>query len=141
MAKGDSVCTYKVVDSFRDRGWPFHLLLLLSVFAHVDSPKMKRNLDLVTESAAYHSGSAAGPGNVINVDGIRREVVYEHLYVMHQADLIEAVVHENGSNFDVMVYPIRLTWAGHEFIDTPPLRVPDGRWRKTSPPSWVASRL
>lgn len=77
---------------------------------------MKRNLDLVRDLLLTIQ-DLPPDRNVIHIDGIRREVVYEHLYVMHQAGLIEAVVHENGSNFDVMVYPIRLTWAGHEFID------------------------
>ena len=56
--------------------------------------------------------------NKIKIDGATDEQIGYHVYLMHQAGLVDAVdstfISGNSPNF----IPRKLTWDGHDFLDS-----------------------
>lgn len=79
---------------------------------------MKRDMDLVRkilfkiEDAPFDGG----PVEVI-IEGIENEVTQYHLLLLSEAGLIDAM-HNDSFGSGPEYIPTRLTWLGHEFIDS-----------------------
>ena len=85
---------------------------------------MKRDLDLVrTILMAVEDAPALAPDQIA-VDGYDEETIAYHLLIMGEANLL--VVIDGTSLTRIDATPVRMTWAGHEFLE---LVRDDSRWR------------
>jgi hypothetical protein len=79
---------------------------------------MKRDMDLVREILkklnSYKHGYA--PDNFV-LNGFSNELVSYHCYLLNDAGLIEALDNTDISSKSPSAIPLKLTWAGHEFIE------------------------
>lgn len=91
---------------------------------------MKRDMDLLRQLLLHIEEQDDGTDREIDVqvNGIQPEVVAEHLRMLMEAKLIEGVTVPDGSETFDHVEPTRLTWSGHDFIET--VRDPE-IWKKT----------
>ena len=77
---------------------------------------MKRDMDLIREILfAVEKHDAAGGWITVEIEGHSQNEINYHMVLLKDAGLMDAAV--MGSQQDLHVQPIRLTWAGHEFID------------------------
>ena len=85
---------------------------------------MKRDMDLVRLILlAVESGPAMAPDQ-LEIDDYDEETIAYHLLIMGEADLLIVL---DGTTMDgIDATPVRLTWAGHEFLE---LVRDDSRWR------------
>jgi len=87
---------------------------------------MKRDMDLVRtillEIERYPNPE--GPGGILQIDNKDQKDVNYHVYLLHNAGLIVAA--DASSNGGLEWFPLRLTWAGHEFLDA---ARDDGIWQ------------
>lgn len=81
---------------------------------------MKRNLDLARTIlfAIEDHEEATGHGWITlgTINGYSREQVSYHVSLLHEAGLIEAIDLSDSTSF--YWEPKRLTWHGHEFLDS-----------------------
>ena len=91
---------------------------------------MKRDIELIRTLLLSIEGQDQGKDDDIGIDapGYEPAIVNGHLRLLKEAALIDA--HEvPDDETDIFHYvPTRLTWRGHEFLDT--IRDPE-IWRKT----------
>ena len=84
---------------------------------------MKRDMDLVRKILfAMEDGPALAPDN-LDLAGYDDETVSYHLAIMGEAGLL--LVLDDSSLSEIGAIPVRLTWAGHEFLES--VRE-DSRW-------------
>lgn len=91
---------------------------------------MKRDMDLLRNLLFQIEDKDVGLFNDILVEapGIDQPILQGHLRLLTEAKLIDAITAPDcGDNFDYYT-PIRLTWAGHDFLDS--VRDPE-IWSKT----------
>jgi hypothetical protein len=84
---------------------------------------MKRDMDLVRQILLIveeHQGFDH-PFKVPLIEGFTRKEIDYHVLIMAEADLLDAV------GLRIVVQPTRLTWQGHEFLET--IREEE-RWRQ-----------
>ena len=78
---------------------------------------MKRDMDLCREilrqMEAHPDPNAPFE---INVEGRSPEEINYHVYLLSQASLIDAI--DASSTTELEYLPVRLTWTGHEFLET-----------------------
>ena len=90
---------------------------------------MKRDMDLVRKilqwMEAQEHGSVAG--RKVAIDGYTQEQIGYHAYLMHEAGLIFAVNVPSTGLASPRYLPVRLTWAGHDFLESVK---DDGLWEK-----------
>ena len=88
---------------------------------------MKRDLQLVRKILIYFEDkdSFAFEENIM-IDGYENKIVSYHIFIMFEAGLLsgEPTKTSEGRIYDVL--PFRLTWEGHEFLDS----TRGGRWDK-----------
>lgn len=80
---------------------------------------MKRDLDLsrIILFAIEKDEKATGHGFIsLNIDGYSEEQISYHVQLLQEAGLIEAKNWSSQSSFQWV--PSRLTWQGHEFLDS-----------------------
>lgn len=77
---------------------------------------MKRNMDLIRQLllAVEENPSPTEPCDPVPKGHSEEDVAY-HCLLLRQAELIEGIDTEGPAG--PTVAPIRLTWAGHEFLD------------------------
>jgi hypothetical protein len=77
---------------------------------------MRRDMDLVRQVllAVEANPSSTAPCQ-LNVNGYSEEQLAYHTCLLHQAGLIEGI--EEKNHYGPEVAPVRLTWAGHEFLE------------------------
>ena len=83
---------------------------------------MKRDLDLVRKLLLdLEEKSDNEFANDIEVDGYSEEEVRYHLVLMYEAGLLRGEIRTRGpisvSKVVEHVYPVGLTWDGHEFLE------------------------
>jgi len=91
---------------------------------------LKRDMDLVRDLLLQIEEFDQGLGGDVEIEAGDRapQVIAEHLRLLLEARLIDGdVVPDDQYAFDHIV-PTRLTWAGHDFLDT--VRDPE-IWKKT----------
>lgn len=76
---------------------------------------MRRDMDVV-RSIVIAVSDATGP--VSSVDGVTKNDFVFHAQLLEEAKLVEAAIMSEGKRpaTDAMIW--RLTWAGHEFVDS-----------------------
>lgn len=78
---------------------------------------MKRDMDLVRRILLTMEADAPASGtDGIEIDGYDDETVAYHVIIMGEAGLL--VVIDGSTLAGVNAIPERLTWAGHEFIES-----------------------
>lgn len=81
---------------------------------------MKRDTDLIREILlaveALPLRGLSTPG--LAVEGYDEATIAYHLVLLEEAGLIQAAVADAGDMAYPEVFVNRLTWAGHEFVDT-----------------------
>ncbi|MBG1233984.1 DUF2513 domain-containing protein [Aestuariivirga litoralis] len=89
---------------------------------------MKRDMDLIRDLLLEIEKNDDGSGHVVKVEapGHARTEVVEHLFMLAEAGMIDVLDASSHDGRDVMV--MRMTWNGHEFLDT--IRDP-AIWRNT----------
>ena len=86
---------------------------------------MKRDMDLVrTILFVMEDGPALAPDD-LDIEGYDGETVSYHLAIMGEAGLLIVLDTSTLSEFSVL--PLRMTWAGHEFLEA--VR-DDNRWNQ-----------
>jgi hypothetical protein len=79
---------------------------------------MKRDLDLIRkilfQLEAHEHGYAP---QTFTVDGYTDEVVGYHVHLMGQAGLLKVADVTHGGSPSPSALPVRLTFAGHDFLD------------------------
>lgn len=88
---------------------------------------MKRDMDLARQILFALEERDSVEGWVqIEIEGIAPEVISYHVWLLHDAGLIEAM---DASTMDGHEwFPVSLNWDGHEFLDS---ARDDTRWSKT----------
>jgi hypothetical protein len=96
-----------------------------ALFGREDAP-MKRDMDLIRKILLQIEKDSTGLDQLyIKLDGYPDQDVQFHIMLLVEADLIIAI---DGSGGDALRFvPIRLTWAGYEFLDA---ARDDTRWNK-----------
>lgn len=85
---------------------------------------MRRDMDLVRQILlAVESGPALAADH-IRIDGYDAETIAYHLLIMGEAGLMVVIDATTMSEIDALA--MRLTWAGHEFLES--VR-DDSQWR------------
>src|SRR5580658_3094256 len=77
---------------------------------------MKRDMELVREILVRVEELPLGGIHHISVEGYSREEIVYHVMLLDEAGLIEA--EDCSSNDGIDWLPRRLTYAGHEFLDS-----------------------
>ena len=80
---------------------------------------MKRDIDLVRTIllAIEEDDCATGHGFIrLNISGCPQEKVSYHVELLYEAGLVDAVNSSTLNNYQW--FPKRLTWEGHEFLDS-----------------------
>ncbi len=85
---------------------------------------MKRDMDLVrkilqkleSKGDPLFSGMSIEP-NLFSVEGYSENQVNYHLTIMGEAGLI-SIIDSSSKSDPFGAIPLRLTWAGHEFLET-----------------------
>lgn len=88
---------------------------------------MKRDLELVRKLLIHFEEKADWKHEEnIKIEGYEDKLVSYHIDIMYEGGLIngEPVQSKGGRIYDVL--PFRLTWEGHEFLDS----IRGGRWEK-----------
>src|SRR5689334_8680677 len=91
---------------------------------------MKRDMDLGRRILLDLEANpeATGHGSVeLNIEGRGRTEVSYHVLLLRDAGLLEAVVRSTTGRAGLAVFPTRLTYAGHEFIEA---SRKDSLWQK-----------
>lgn len=87
---------------------------------------MKRDMDIVRQVLlAIESIDDPDSGEELEIEGVEPNVVSYHLELLHEAGFIEA--EDVGGLGTYGWVPRRLTWQGHEFLDS---ARNDTIWRK-----------
>lgn len=87
---------------------------------------MKRDMDLIRKILFQIEKESTGLDQLyIRLDGYPDQDVQFHIMLLVEADLIKALDFSGGDALHFM--PIRLTWAGYEFLDA---ARDDTRWNK-----------
>jgi hypothetical protein len=85
---------------------------------------VRRDMDLVRSLLLALENGPALAGDAPKIDGYDAETIAYHLLLMGEAGLMLV---EDSTTFDgIDAMPIRLTWAGHEFLES--VR-DDSQWR------------
>lgn len=79
---------------------------------------MRRDMDLIRELLLAIEARPLGSSEDIAVEGHDRETVAYHLALLQEAGLIDALVDEIYGEAVPQVIVKRLTWDGHEFLDS-----------------------
>ena len=89
---------------------------------------MKRDMELIRKILFAIEASDCEPLDWIElkIDGYSDSLVSYHVQLLSEAGLVDAIDSSTMGNYEVN--PRRLTWHGHEFLDT--VRDP-GVWHKT----------
>lgn len=88
---------------------------------------MKRDPDLIREILLETElSSSLVRGFEITIEGYNPEEITYHIMLLHEAGLIIASDVSTMGHIDFI--PVRLTWAGHEFLDA---ARDNERWGKT----------
>lgn len=89
---------------------------------------MKRDIKLIRKLLFEIEDKSDGivPVFPIVIDGHDQSVINYHLTILYEAGLIHA--HPASSAGDMDIIPVRLTWEGHEFLDS---ARSDTIWNKT----------
>jgi hypothetical protein len=78
---------------------------------------MKRDMDLVRRILLTMEAEAPASGTGgITIDGYDAESIAYHVIIMGEAGLLVVIDESTFANIDAI--PVRLTWAGHEFIES-----------------------
>jgi hypothetical protein len=86
---------------------------------------MKRDMDLVRKILLEIERQPFTHGKItLEIEGYSREEISYHVLLLSEANLIEAEVSARAS---AEYKPIRLTWQGHEFLES--VR-DEARWNK-----------
>ena len=83
---------------------------------------MKRDMDLVRKILLWLEDHKKGYPYIINdrelsIDEYSREEIIYHVYLMHQAELVNANVKEITAPFLAELNLKGMTWKGHEFLE------------------------
>jgi hypothetical protein len=76
---------------------------------------------------AYEELPYGGGDNEIEIDGYSQEQVLYHQEILEEAGYIKAII-EKSLNGLTSIFPERLTYAGHEFLNS---SRNDSNWEKT----------
>lgn len=77
---------------------------------------MKRNMDLIRQILlAVEAHSSGYMPCELNIEDSSEEEIAYHTCLLKEAELIDGIESESRGGREVV--PIRLTWAGHEFLD------------------------
>ncbi|MEM8935056.1 MAG: DUF2513 domain-containing protein [Pseudomonadota bacterium] len=89
---------------------------------------MKRDLGLLRRILLVIEAADDGRGRdfKIEFDDVEPEIVYGHLKLLLEALFIDGI--ESQAIGHELIYPTRLTWEGHDFLDA--IR-DDNIWQKT----------
>ena len=87
---------------------------------------MKRDLDVVRQILIATEALPPAQG-LDRIDGLDLDVFVHHVVLMKEAGLLEARAQAGGGSFANFAHVIRLTWAGHDFLDA---ARDDTLWRK-----------
>lgn len=77
---------------------------------------MKRDMELVAKLLLALEESEAGEMGLLFPEGVDPKLIVDHLFIMSDAGLIEATDSSSSDGRDLLVD--RMTWAGHEFLDS-----------------------
>jgi hypothetical protein len=78
---------------------------------------MKRDMDLVRDILLeMEKHDAPGTWPTVTIEGHPEQEINYHMVLMKGAGLIEAAVMDTRQG--PIVQPLRLTWGGHEFLDS-----------------------
>jgi hypothetical protein len=77
---------------------------------------MKRDMDLIRDILLVVEKQDHGGLIKVEIEGHSPHDINYHMVLLRDAGLVEAAVMQ--SQDELYVQPIRLTWAGHEFIDS-----------------------
>lgn len=89
---------------------------------------MKRDMDLVRELLLQMEEHEHGRApRTFEVEGHSEDEIGYHILIMAEAGLIVAIPIETMGQNSPAAIPIRLTWAGHDFLDA---SRDDERWKK-----------
>lgn len=88
---------------------------------------MKRDMDLIRDLLFYieERGRPNARIDSIELDGRLNDEITEHLHLLHEAGLIDAI--DFGDMGEECWLPQRLTWEGHDFLDA---ARDETRWNK-----------
>jgi Hypothetical protein (DUF2513) len=89
---------------------------------------MKRDMDLaraILLKIEEHPDSDGIGWVSLEIEGRSDREIGYHVMLLHEADLLEAIDASDSEGSDWR--PVRLTWAGHEFLDA---ARQEGRWQK-----------
>ena len=79
---------------------------------------MKRDMDLVRsillKLEEHEHGRAPVP---LVIDGYTEEQIGYHVYLMDEAGLLIALKTQSRGSTSPCAIPMRMTWAGHDFLD------------------------
>ncbi len=80
--------------------------------------KMKRDMDLIRDILLAIESNPSGFAPKIEVSNYTQEEINYHAFLLGEAGLAEVadITVEGGKSPEAIV--IRLTWAGHEFLDS-----------------------
>lgn len=88
---------------------------------------MKRDLELIKKILVFFEQKTTWKHeDKVQIDGHDDKLVSYHIDIMYEGGLLngEPIKSKEGGIYDVL--PFRLTWAGHEFLDS----IRGGRWEQ-----------
>jgi hypothetical protein len=89
---------------------------------------MKRDMDLIRKVLLEIEGCTGDDIRNIRIDGYSHDQIAYHVYLLHDAGLIEAnILYGMGSVKPTNYAIFRMTWAGHDFLDA---CRDEGMWQK-----------
>jgi len=77
---------------------------------------MKRDMELVAKLLLAIENMPPGEPGLHFPEGYDQKLIMDHLFIMWDAGLVEATDASSSSGRHVMVQ--RMTWMGHEFLDS-----------------------
>ena len=87
---------------------------------------MKRDMDLVRQILMEIEKASTFTQEIeLRIPPYSAEEIYYHVQLLDEAGLIESVKFVDRARIEI--YPLRLTWEGHEFLDA---ARDDTRWNK-----------
>ena len=84
------------------------------------------------------------PGGIKSIEGVPEDVAAYHVALLKDAGFVEAIVDNNPDGLPYRFQKLRMTWAGHEFLDA---ARDDTIWKKVKEhviapgASWTVSLL
>jgi len=78
---------------------------------------MKRNMDLIREILfKIEELPLKSEYKLLEIKNYNQDEIIYHLLILHEAGLI--VAHIANYDQETLIYPKRLTWSGHEFLES-----------------------